>query len=440
MGSSSGDAEPPSKRVRFNGDNAEDAITPSGKSAGASPAASSVQLDAAEAIELRFVRTSGDMHRDGVRGPHKRSLSSRPTFLHQIFPESAIVGYTSANVAMYFTCTSLHCWIDTHLTPERSMDGRSEPDEARTDVPNTLAKFVRSGLVQSRHEFESALEDEDGFEIPFSEPVATYSRRPKRSDPDQPASSFSVYKAMLSSADAVIDYHRRMQLLMLLHIDNANFIDDADPRWELFVVFERIGERPRRFVGYATVYPFSAMRPGRTLDDGFGERIRVSQVVVLPHYQRAGHGAEILRAIYADAKRRNAIEVTVEDPSEGFRKLRDAVDLRRAYEHGILSEDKDIERADDTSLVAKLHKELYITKAQARRALEVHRLRFVDKSDKDSYRDYRLWVKRRLYSEYEEVLDAFRGAERKAKLAEIYDDFEKEYLHTVSRLRPKPER
>ena len=61
---------------------------------------------------------------------------------------------------------------------------------------------------------------------------------------------------------------------------------------------------------------------------GIGSKIRVCQVLIFPPFQGRGLGRHALLTVYALAASREAIiEVTVEDPCEGFQRLRDAVDL-----------------------------------------------------------------------------------------------------------------
>lgn len=225
-----------------------------------------------------------------------------------------------------------------------------------------------------------------------------------------------------------------MAFLMFLHINDASFIDVQDERWQLFVTACLDDQsRPAVFTAYSTVYPFSALAVG----DGplhFAERIRVSQVFVQPFCQKQGHGAHLLNVIYADAERRHAIQVTVEDPSPAFRLLRDITDLRRAYDAQILRPDAPIRMDHEQQLQHDLSSKLLLTPAQARRCLEVHQLRHTDRADDNAYKKYRLWVKRRLFKVNLEVLDQYDKQEKKDKLAEIYDDLQTEYDKAILRL------
>ena len=61
--------------------------------------------------------------------------------------------------------------------------------------------------------------------------------------------------------------------------------------------------------GFCTVFSFFCY-PDRV-------RMRVSQVLVLPPFQRQGIGRALLEAVYALADTRNALDVTVSSVQEG---------------------------------------------------------------------------------------------------------------------------
>jgi len=64
---------------------------------------------------------------------------------------------------------------------------------------------------------------------------------------------FDVYKSAFTMADAVAA-HQRMRVFLLLFVDMASYIDEADDRWELLSVYRRSGDlEVPLFVGYATV-------------------------------------------------------------------------------------------------------------------------------------------------------------------------------------------
>lgn len=411
------------KRVRFDA-NAASAAAQIGDQVALTAAASTHKLRANDIVELRFVRAEEDIGEQGAAGAHDEKLVAHPTYLHQIIPKEEVFGWESISVAVYVSLTSLHTWVDTHKVPASTVDNDGTAVE-ETDVEALLLPFIKSGRVPSRTQFCSAVAEE--FTPPVEKCVHTYERGGRK---------FGVYKEKLSKGEDLAEYHRRMAFLMFVHIDGASYIDDQDPRWEIFVILEHIEGKPRYFVGYATTYPFVAMRKGKGgFSAGFTERIRISQVLILPLLQGGGHGGELLTAIYQDALAREAMEVTVEDPSPGFRLLRDLTDLRRCYAAGVLLPEKPLTADAEEQVIEQIRTKLLVTCRQARRCVEVHQLRHVDVNDDDAYKKYRLWVKRRLHNYYLEVLDVYGEdkEQKKAKLAEIYSDYEAEYRNVIDR-------
>lgn len=379
-------------------------------------------LQASEVVELRFL-SEAPTEQISASASHPTHLTAHPTYLHQVIPNAQILGWTELLVAVYIHIPSLSVWIDQSGTPADV--------EQQTDVPALLSQFVKNGLCATKSQFISAATSFTA--LPLSNLVNKFTRGDH---------TYAIYKEKffttedntLTKRTAFHNLHLRMAFLMFLHIDGANFIDHDDPRWEVFVAARLKDDKPVSLVGYATIYPFSALASGQGQPVTFSERIRISQVFILPSCQSEGHGSRLLSAIYDDASARKAMEVTVEDPNRGFRVLRDITDLKRCYTASLLDKGYDFARDREEHLLDSLRKALFMTKGQARRCLEVHRLRFIDRSDEAVYKKYRLWVKRRLYAENVEVLHQYEGQLRKDKLAEIYTDYEGEYTDAISRL------
>ena len=89
------------------------------------------------------------------------------------------------------------------------------------------------------------------------------------------------------------------------------------------------------FRGFATCYPYFYY--DRTNADL--RRMRISQFVILPHYQGKSHGARLYDFIFTTFWNKNNIrEITVEDPNESFDDLRDRCDLRRLQMLGVMDD------------------------------------------------------------------------------------------------------
>ena len=114
-------------------------------------------------------------------------------------------------------------------------------------------------------------------------------------------------------------------------------------------------------VGYATTYPYhyhhlgsqkspdstfydtvfstsSNTRPTDTLESF---RLRLSQFLILPPFQGAGHGGHFYDIIFANARADPQVqEISIEDPSAKFEDLRDRRDLLFLEENGVFRDIK----------------------------------------------------------------------------------------------------
>lgn len=151
-----------------------------------------------------------------------------------------------------------------------------------------------------------------------------------------------------------------IQILIVFFIEGGQFInlDDVDwtlDRWRVYLTYHKATKpststaSPYSFVGYATTYRFYRFqKPAKSHNpisfpfsdsitpNKLSSRLRISQFLITPPYQSSGHGSAMYQAIYDEAMADPTIlELTVEDPSEEFDKLRDMNDyetLRPQFE------------------------------------------------------------------------------------------------------------
>jgi histone acetyltransferase 1 len=223
-------------------------------------------------------------------------------------------------------------------------------------------------------------------------------------------------------------------------------------------------------VGYMTLFSFSS--PFKKPKGGMIQR--VCQVVILPPYQRAGHGKKMLQVVYQRAKLSNScedeiVEINVEDPAPAFVALRDSVDYllfreecMRAFQdpsippivplkYLTLDYMEPLTTADATHAATRAK----ITPRQVQIAYEIFKLDMVMKrkmiqsitvsnedticfvskdeikvgdEDDDMEKKWGLMVKRRLNVSHKEVIGAYLSKEeKKAKLTHLFEETVKHY-------------
>ncbi|CAO3626038.1 unnamed protein product [Cunninghamella blakesleeana] len=238
--------------------------------------------------------------------------------------------------------------------------------------------------------------------------------------------TFEIYKSSFENPK-FRDYHRRMQLFVLLFIEGSSYIEEDDEKWEIYTLYqkEKSGDSYiYSFVGYTTAYPFYCW-PELI-------RMRISQFLILPPYQNQGHGLQLYKIIYElFSKRSDVCEITVEDPNEGFQDLRDKCDLRYLQEHNAFN---NLYLPIPQITIQNLQKQFKLTNRQIQGCIEMYLLSKLNKLDKEAYKAYRLQVKQRLYKFNYDALQELEPDIRKEKLQETYHSVEQDYHRLLERL------
>jgi len=287
-----------------------------------------------DVINFRFVGTESDLH--------STKSTFKPTYTHQIFNNEQIYGYKGLSVDLYFTAGSLYPYFAYRykdVKPPLSTEEDSK-DVASTiarltyrppdDIIGALAsKLPASCFSKSLEEFKQRIYEP--FNPPgemihsYTVPTLIHQHKGHRLE-----SSFHIFRGRLTDP-AMREFHERLQFFLLFYIDRSSYIDSNDPVWEVLLVAERLfnkttQETTWRTVGYTTLYTF--------LHYPKGSRLRLSQILILPPYQRQGHGQQLLNAVFAEADRRDVVEINIEDPAVGFQALRDLTDVTRCRDRG----------------------------------------------------------------------------------------------------------
>ncbi|WVQ74492.1 histone acetyltransferase type B catalytic subunit [Cryptococcus sp. DSM 104548] len=400
--------------------------------------------DSNEVLNLQLVRAPADAELLGYEEAQAVEPFN-PSFTYPIFGDTEkIFGYKGLDIQLQFTSGSLKQYLNV-VYDEKLASTTTPPDE----IEPTLYKFIPPDYTKSDIQFETTVkQDAESFE-PMGEKLGSYKLPSSNSQKKQKGKGkaqavdtaaldenspdtvvFEMYKASWNTP-GFREYHRRMQLFILLFIEGGSYVHEDEDAWEFIVLFER-RKRPEtdtftyHFAGYVSVYPFWCY-PDRV-------RLRLSQFVILPPYQHQGHGSKLYSALFQHMLSRPEVaELTVEDPAEAFEDLRDRNDLRLLVKEGLLEDPmfqsgvgqgKREARNQWETLTRRKYK---IAQRQFDRLLEMLLLRQLDKKDEAKVKAYRLHVKSRLYRFNYEMLVQMTPEERKEALAKTYDSVVEDY-------------
>jgi GNAT superfamily N-acetyltransferase len=432
-----------------------------------------------------------------------------PVFTHQLFPLEKVFGYKNPLVRIVYSDPDLRISVQGNADsvksdvtiPNPSMNGkllRVSADNLHTCLEKALPPAFPAYLVDAQiaaHNGSPPLRTpmyypEDALPLqkassstnssssstfewkPFGKRIHTFQVQSKSANGH--LRSFSIYQWKISESAATRAYHERASTLAVHLIETASAIDVTDQRWTCFGLYEELPSSQFSFAGYATVFRFiSPLRKLPKGGDGVrrAECVRLSQLIVLPPFQRLGLGMKLLSAVQGLADEVDAFEVTIESPCEEMASLRDAHDIRRAFTIAIGVEGKKLfgmstspwrlsvddserflqklEQQQETTgewineeLLEPLRSSLKITLQQARRCFEalcLSRINFFGdgkstKANLSIQRSYRLLQKKRFYLKGADVRALPNVEDRKAVLEDRYRLLEASYLGALSPL------
>ncbi|OJA07596.1 hypothetical protein AZE42_06279 [Rhizopogon vesiculosus] len=419
--------------------------------------------DANDALTLSLVRAKEDKQ---VLGDEETYEEFHPAFTYPIYGEDEkIYGYQDLVIDLRFASGSLAQYLSVRYAEK--LDASTTVD----NVEGILKEFIPPDYDTDEEAFLSRVEEDAVSFRPIGKLIHSYTRPAPSTSESTSATSeaveFEVYHATWKDP-GFREYHRRMQLFILLYIEAGSYINEDDDAWEFSVLYEKrkrqSGTETYHFIGYSSLYNFYCF-PEKL-------RMRLSQFVIIPPYQRHGHGSELYNAIYNYVLSRPSLsELTVEDPAEAFEDLRDRNDLKMllaneqfmqesfggevvSHSGGKVRKPKSRARATpmgassgtvkgkgkmgppvDKAWAEKWRTQLKIAGRQFQRLVEMLILMHLDPADIRAARAYRLQVKERLYRFNFEILAQLEKQERLEKLEETFQSLREDYLRILAMIK-----
>ncbi|PVU89852.1 hypothetical protein BB559_004908 [Furculomyces boomerangus] len=238
--------------------------------------------------------------------------------------------------------------------------------------------------------------------------------------------TFEIYENDFTD-ESFRKFHKRMQTFVLFYIEGGQFIDDTDEKWTVYTLYKKLnfgGAHIYSLVGFCTMYNYYHW-PDK-------KRARISQFLILPPYQQHGHGSKLYFYIHNSViANPDIVDLTVEDPNESFDDMRDKNDIKLLISTG---DAEKIDRPLSYQETMKILSKYKFSKRQRTRVAELCLLRNLNKSKSDSekVKEYRIWMKKRIYRQNYDALVSMEPEERKIKLAETYENVYQDYIRILS--------
>jgi histone acetyltransferase 1 len=320
---------------------------------------------------------------------------------HQIYGETEnIFGYKDLQINVFYSSGPLDIYYNVKFSKkvdELSMQG------LKADNVDVITDLFPDGYYTNLEEFLNVLEKKAKTFEPVGEKMLEFKTQDQR--------TFEIYLCDYSTPNFQ-KYHARLESFIFWYIDASSKIE-PDERWRFFVVYEKYenndGEVRYASVGYSSIYHYF-FYPDKI-------RPRVAQFIVLPPFQKKGIGRHLLEVIYKHYQAKPEVcDITVEDPSPDFQKLRDTLDLQLLKDLPTFAPET-LKNGFNVKIAQEAKEKFKITPKQSRIIYEILRLKVTNTQNKAEYKSYRLEVKKRLNLNYlREKRDIKRVTDRGFKI------------------------
>lgn len=340
----------------------------------------------------------------------------QPSFTYPIFGDSeTIFGYRDLVIYLCFDhCTFLpflNVKYLAKLDDDKVSGGLVDPKTKLLEFLPELTVFKDEAKW-----LEKTDEEVENFKIPGTQIGDQFEIEDEK---------YAIFKLDLESAEGV-ELHKRLQILVLLFIEAGSYIDITDKLWDIYILYKVTSAENPSIVGFVTAYNYWRYPGFKKFDAGEQEiRKKVSQFIILPHYQGKQLGGEFYNRLFDhwlnDVP--SVVEIVIEDPNEQFDDLRDRQDLIRV--------DQQLSGGHQALKVSELTPEwilqtrtkLKMEKRQFSRLIEMLLLH----AGNNSKKDIRLYIKKRLYEKNKETLETLDQPTRLDKLQTAYESLEQDY-------------
>lgn len=271
-----------------------------------------------DCIKIYFVSTKEEVG-------NSDALCITPVDLNSFFDDEKIYGYQELKITIWISSISFHAHADI------TFQGTSDRGKGITDLKSALEKIFAETLLESKDDFLQTFSTENNFissVVSNGEKLQTQASNGHTShfngNSEAASSDLEVVRLVVGNSAAGHLYSRLVPLVLLL-IEGSNPIDVTDPSWELYLLIQKKTDQPENtrhlLLGFSAVCRFYHYPDG--------SRLRLSQILVLPPYQRKGYGSYLVEMLSNVAISEDIYDLTVEEPADYFQHVRTSFDVKR---------------------------------------------------------------------------------------------------------------
>jgi histone acetyltransferase 1 len=345
-----------------------------------------------------------------------------PSYTHQLFgDDETIIGFKDLSIDLIYSASTFHLLYREQYSDRLVSIGQTA---SKDDIVNQLRDALPDGWTRDIETFRcdhfNDNQSNNNMEPP-GEVVLEYVSKN--------GESVEVRRSVPYEDVRARETHERVETMSMYFIDGATYADLTDHRWSIYTAYQK---KNKALIGYMTCFTFE--NPFRT---NRSKALRVCQLLIMPHYQRQGHGKRLLQLAHDEVIRFNMYELTVEDPNHAFSRMRDNMNLKKCVNENYFHLD-DLSWGLSGERKKKIHEIMSVTGGQIIKCYEVLKLHSLDQANnsqissssssnsnsssssvKEELKKFRLKVKRRLWNAHKAELKKIDDKDVRIQALEI---------------------
>lgn len=231
-------------------------------------------------------------------------------------------GYVGLKATFWVSMISFHAYVDI------TYKSTSDAGKGITDLKTAFQNIFGENLVEDKAQFLQMFSTErqyirsvtlKGEKLPLGACNGNVASHPN-------GETHQVEVIRLVVGDMLVgQLYSRLVPLVLLLVDGSSPIDVTDSSWEIYLIIQKTGDQEEEtqatLLGLAATYRFYRYPES--------SRLRLSQILILPPYQRQGYGKTALEVLNNVAISEDVYDFTIEEPLDSLQHVRNCIDIPR---------------------------------------------------------------------------------------------------------------
>ncbi|CAF4668223.1 unnamed protein product [Rotaria sp. Silwood1] len=228
--------------------------------------------------------------------------------------KNTTIGYKNLHIDIYCLSSSLTFFFE--IVDEKVIDTKEFREFEKNCIVSSLNQWIPTTTIDFEY-FMSNLETENSYK-PLGDQLLTYTLQEEESSPY----FIDCIKHNLFSNSKFAEWWSHLEIFLIFFLNNVLTINEEDQNWFIYLLYQQY-QNDNNQICYAPI-GFTKVYLHYTYSNK--KRPKISQMLILPPYQRKGHGRRLLKSIYNDLRNDSRVQDITESINKVNRLTKEMID------------------------------------------------------------------------------------------------------------------